>query len=214
AGGKLSSFMRSTNQGPCSGWLEMSSSDRPVRRVIYLVVFSATAPSPLLPEPGGEPKPPSPDAPQPQPKSPDPNAKPSVRIDFDGITQRVLAVNIPAGDYNNLAAGAAGTFFYTEPITGGAPGTLRLQRYQLKERAAAPFLEGSIRSYSISADKKKLLYQAGDGANRWRVVATERPAKVGDGPLNVAQLEMRVDPRAEWAQIYRETWRIQREYFY
>src|SRR5215475_9910524 len=90
----------------------------------------------------------------------------------------------------------------------------RLHRYQLKDRAAAPFLEGSIRSYSISADKKKLLYQAGDGANRWGVVATERPAKVGDGPLNVAQLEMRVDPRAEWSQIYRETWRIQREYFY
>ncbi|HJS22936.1 MAG TPA: PDZ domain-containing protein, partial [Pyrinomonadaceae bacterium] len=65
-----------------------------------------------------------------------------------------------------------------------------------------------------SADKKKLLYQAGDGANRWGVVATERPAKVGDGPLNVAQLETRVDPRAEWAQIYRETWRIQRDYFY
>src|SRR6185295_2681377 len=146
------------------------------------------------------------------PKPPDPNAKPVVRIDFDGITQRVLAVNIPAGDYNNLAAGAAGTVFYTEPITGAAPGTLRLQRYQLKDRTAAPFLEGSIRSYSVSADKKKLLYQA--DASRWGVVATERPAKVGDGPLNVAQLEMRVDPRAERAQIYRETWRIQREYFY
>ena len=42
----------------------------------------------------------------------------------------------------------------------------------------------------------------------------DRPAKVGDGPLNVATLETRVDPRVEWAQIYRETWRIQREYFY
>ena len=211
AGGKYLYFMSSTNYGPSTGWLEMSSIDRPVRRAIYLVVLSATDPSPLLPETGDEPKPPSADAPPPKV---DPNAKPAVRIDFDGITQRVLAVNIPAGDYNNLNAGAAGTFYYTEPIVGGAPGTLRLQRYQLKERAAAPFLEGSVRSYSISADKKKLLYQAGDGANRWGVVATERPAKVGDGPLNVAQLEMRVDPRAEWAQIYRETWRIQREYFY
>jgi tricorn protease len=180
-----------------------------VRRAIYLVVLNANEPSPLLPETGDEPKPPSPDAPK-----PDPNAKPSVRIDLNGISQRVLAVNIPAGDYNNLNAGAAGTFYYTEPFTGGAPGTLRLQRYQLRERAAAPFLEGSIRSYSISADKKKLLYQAGDGANRWGVVATERPAKVGDGPLNVAQLETRVDPRAEWSQIYRETWRFQRDYFY
>src|SRR4029453_282447 len=85
------------------------------------------------------------------------------------------------------------------------------QRYQLKERTAAPFLEG-IRSYTLSADKKKLLYQA--GGNRWGIVATDRPAKGGDGAINVAQLETQVDPRAEWAQIYRETWRIQREYFY
>jgi len=207
AGGKYLYFMASTNYGPSTGWLEMSSLDRPVRRAIYLVVLNATDPSPLLPETGDEPKPPDPTAPKPDPK-------PVVRIDLNGINQRVLAVNIPAGDYGNLTSGVAGTFFYTEPFVPNTPGTLRLQRYQLKDRAVAPFLEGSIRSYSVSADKKKLLYQAGDGANRWGVVATERPAKVGDGPLNVAQLEMRVDPRAEWAQIYRETWRIQREYFY
>ena len=211
AGGKYLYFMASTNYGPSTGWLEMSSLDRPVRRAIYLVVLSANEPSPLLPETGDEPKPPSPEAPQPKP---DPNAKPSVRIDVNGINQRILAVNIPPGDYSNLTAGAAGIFFYTEPLVGGPPGTLRLQRYQLKERTAAPFLEGPIRSYSISADKKKLLYQGGDAPNRWGVVGTDRPAKVNDGPLNVAQLEMRVDPRAEWAQIYRETWRIQREYFY
>lgn len=209
AGGKYLYFMASTNYGPSTGWLEMSSIDRPVRRAIYLVVLNATEPSPLLPETGDEPKPPAPET-APQPK-PDPNAKPTVRIDVNGINQRILAINIPPGDYNNLNAGATGSFFYTEPIPG-APGTLRLQRYQLKERAAAPFLEGSVRSYSISADKKKLLYQA--ASNSWGVVGTDRPAKVGDGPLNVTQLETRVDPRAEWAQIYRETWRIQREYFY
>ena len=41
-----------------------------------------------------------------------------------------------------------------------------------------------------------------------------RPAKLGDGALNVSQLEMKVDPRAEWADIFRESWRVQREYFY
>ena len=209
AGGKYLYFMASTNYGPSTGWLEMSSIDRPVRRAIYLVVLNATEPSPLLPETGDEPKPPAPET-APQPK-PDPNAKPTVRIDLNGINQRILAINVPPGDYNNLNAGATGSFFYTEPIPG-APGTLRLQRYQLKERAAAPFLEGSVRSYSISSDKKKLLYQS--ATNSWGVVGTDRPAKVGDGPLNVTQLETRVDPRAEWAQIYRETWRIQREYFY
>jgi len=210
ASSKYLYFMASTNYGPSTSWLEMSSLDRPVRRAIYLVVLSANEPSPFLPETGDEPKPPAePTTPQPKP---DPNAKPTVRIDPNGIGQRILAVNIPAGDYSNLSAGAAGSFFYTEPLPGGAPGQLRLQRYQLKERAAVPFLDGAVRSYSISADKKKMLYQA--GPDRWGVVGTDRPAKVGDGPLNVAQLEMRLDPREEWGQIYRETWRIEREYFY
>jgi len=226
--GKYLYFMASTNYGPSTGWLEMSSIDRPVRRAIYLVVLSATEPSPLLPETGDEPPVP-PSAPTPaasqQPPAPAPAtpAAPAprtvtVRLDPNGIGQRILAVNVPAGDYASLAAGAAGSFYYTEPIvTTTAPAALaplRLQRYEIRTRAAAPFLEG-IRSYSVSADKKKLLYQAaaGGGAS-WGVVATDRPAKVGDGPINVAQLEMRVDPAAEWQQIYRETWRVQREHFY
>ena len=221
AGGKYLYFLASTNYGPSTGWLEMSSLDRPVRRAIYLAVLSSTEPSPLLPETGDEATPAPRETPRPEPAAQPaaPAAKTTnVRLDLNGIGQRVLAVNVPAGDYSSLAAGATGTFYYTEPmIPGGAgagPPALRLQRYQLKERTATPFLEG-VRSYSVSSDKKKLLYQAsaGGGAN-WGIVATERPAKVGDGPLNVSQLEMQVDPRAEWAQIFRETWRIQREYFY
>ncbi|HSF23213.1 MAG TPA: PDZ domain-containing protein [Blastocatellia bacterium] len=209
AGGSYLYFLASTDYGPRTGWLEMSSLDRPVRRAIYLVVLSASEPSPLLPETGDEKGPP------PAPKArPDTDATVTVRIDFDGIGQRILALNTPASDYGNLFSGAAGTIFYTEPVraaSGEDAGLLRLQRYQLEGRAAAPFLEG-IRSYTLSADKKKLLYQAGNGG--WGIVPTERPAKVGDGAINVAQLEMLVEPRAEWAQIFRETWRIQREFFY
>ena len=218
AGGKYLYFMASTNYGPSTGWLEMSSIDRPVRRAIYLAVLGATDPSPLLPETGDEPPPrPTPGEAPPQPTPAAPKTV-NVRIDFDRIGQRIIAVNIPAGDYSNLTAGAAGSFYYTEPILTTAPGppSLRLQRYQLSARTAAPFLEG-IRSYSLSSDKKKLLYQAAaGGGTSWGVVPTDRPApvKVGDGPLNLAQLEMRIDPRAEWEQIFRETWRVQREYFY
>jgi tricorn protease len=211
AGGKYLYFMASTNFGPSTGWLEMSSIDRPVRRAIYLTVLSASEPSPLLPETGDEPPKPPEGAPPQRPPAAPPAV--TVRIDFDRITQRILAISVPPGEYGNLTAGAPGSFYYTEPTVSGQP-SLRLQRYQIKDRAAAPFLEG-IRSYSLSNDRKKLLYQ-GVAPNTWGVVPTDRPApvKVGDGPLNVAQLEMRVDPRAEWEQIYRENWRIQREYFY
>ena len=216
AEGKYLYFLASTDYGPRTSWLEMSSLDRPVRRAIYMVVLSAGEPSPLLPETGDE-KVSSTSVPAEKPK---PSTEPAlVRIDLDRIQQRILALDVPASDYGHLLPGPAGTIFYTEPIQVGASGqgtgTLRLHKYQLKERTTQPFLEG-IRSYTLSADKKKLLYAAPGGAegSRWGIVSTDRPAKAGDGAIAVSQLEALVDPRAEWAQIYRETWRIQREFFY
>jgi tricorn protease len=214
AGGKYLYFLSSTDYGPSTGWLEMSSLDRPVRRSIYLAVLSATEPSPLLPESDDEKAPPT-EAPKPPPSTapaPTPAAR-TIQIDPVGIGQRIISVNVPPRDYKSLTAGPAESFFFTEPIAASG-GPVRLQKYQFKQRRATPFIEG-IRGFSISADRKKLLYVAGSPANpTFGIVGTEAPAKVGDGPLNVAQLEMRVDPRAEWAQIFRETWRIQREYFY
>jgi tricorn protease len=209
ASGKYLYFLSSTDYGPRSSFLEMSSLDRPSRRVIYLAVLGAKEPSPLLPETGDEPK-------QGQaPERPTESAAktPNVQIDFDRIGQRIISLNVPAADYNNLTAGSAGIIFYTQPASANPGSPLRLQKYQLKERTAAPFLEG-IRSYKLSGDKKKLLYQAAGPGAHWGIVAVDRPAKVGDGALKMDDLEMLVDPRAEWADIFRETWRIQREYFY
>jgi len=217
ASGKYLYFLASTNYGPNVGWLEISSTDRPIRRSVYLVVLSATEPSPLLPEAGDEAGPPPTPAAggagvggaaRPKPDS-------TTRIDVQGLSQRVLSLSVPPGDFANLAGGPAGTIFYTDPMPGAGPGTFRVNRYVLKDRAGAPFIEG-IRSYSLSADRKKLLYQAGGGPDggRWGVVGADKPARVGDGAINVAQLEAWVDPRAEWAQIARETWRLQRDFFY
>jgi tricorn protease len=98
--------------------------------------------------------------------------------------------------------------------SAGPGAGLRVQRYQLKDRGTAPFLDG-IRSYVVSGDKKKLLYQgAGAGPARWGIVPSDKPAKVGDGAINVGQLSVWVDPHVEWAQIFREAWRNQREFFY
>ena len=202
ASGKYLYFLASTDYGSRTGWVEMSALDRPVRRSVYLAVLNAAEPSPLLPESGDE------------PAGPAPKARPDsvMRVDVTGINQRTLSLDIPAADYVSLTAGPAGTVFYGEPITEGpGRGGMRLQRYQLKERSATPFLEG-IRSYTLSGDRKKLLYSAAGG--RWGVVATDKPAKVGDGPVNVAQVETWVDPHAEWAEIFHEAWRTQRDFFY
>ena len=214
ASGKYLYFLASTDYGPRSGWVEMSAVDRPSRRSVYLAVLSANDPSPLLPETGDEPA----GAPAPRAKSDS-----ILRVDFANIGQRILSLDVPAADYGDLAAGPAGTIFYSETVTeGSGRASIRLQRYQLRlpgAPAAGPggastFLEG-IRSFTLSADRKKLLYSAGVGAGaRWGIVPTAGPAKVGDGAMNVAALESWIDPRAEWAEIFHEGLRQQREFFY
>ncbi len=211
ASGKYLYFLSSTDYGPHTSWLEMSSLDRPVRRAIYLAVLSASEPSPLLPETGDEPRHVSDRPERPERSAAVPTV--TVKIDFDKIGQRIISLSVPPSEYGNLKAGAAGTIFYTQPTGTGQGGGQRLQKYQLKERAAATFLD-SVRAYTLSGDRKKLMYQAGRASGGWSVVPTDRPAKPGEGTLKIDDLQMMVDPRAEWAEIFRETWRLEREYFY
>ena len=226
AGGRYLYFLASTDLGLRTSWLDMSQIDRTVHRTAYLAVLRAEDPSPLLPESSEEPTsaartafitPPGvtptvavkPDS----GVKVETNGQAVVRIDDAGIRQRIIALGIPAGDLANLTAGTAETFLFADRGAAGG-GSLRLQRFKIKDRAVTTVLDG-IRSFSLSNDKKKLLYSAGGGANaRWGIISTEKPAKVGDGLVNVASLEMRVDPQAEWAEIFTEAWRTQREFFY
>lgn len=200
AGGRYLYFLASTDYGPQSGWLEMSSLDHPTTRAIYLAVLRADDPSPLLPESGDE-------AVSQYPPAQDTST--AVRIDLEGIDQRILALGVPAGSYGTLVAGPPGAVFFTERGEAGP----RVRRYRLSDRSAGSFLDG-VGAFTLSQDGSKLLYRAGGGSRaRWGVVPTDRPATVGDGAFAV-RLDMRVDPREEWAQIFDETWRIQREFFY
>jgi tricorn protease len=213
--GKYLYFLASTNYALRTGWLEMSSVDRPVTRAVYLAVLSASEPSPLLPETGDEAVAPPASPPAAGKPAADPKAQgpATVRVDLERIGQRILALGVPAADYSALLPGSTGTLFFAEtPRAAGNP-AMTIHRYQLRDRRATPYLEG-VRSYTLSADTKRLLYRA-DG-NRWGIVPTDRPAppKVGEGAIDVNTLEALVDPRVEWAQIFHETWRIQREFFY
>jgi tricorn protease len=220
ASGKYLYFLASTNFGPGSSFLDMSSIDRPSTRAIYLAVLAASEPSPFLPDTAEEPAAAAP------PRARRDTAAPPIRVDPERIGQRIISLSVPAGDYRDLKAGPAGTFFY---VAAGAPGTpARLQRYQLRDRSNQTFLDG-VTSFIVSADKRRLLYAAAGGAaggggggrgggagpGRWGIIGTDRPAtRPGEGQLDLSRLETWVDPKAEWAQIFRETWRIQREYFY
>ena len=69
-----------------------------------------------------------------------------------------------------------------------------------------------ISSYDINAAGDKVIYSAGPV---FGIIDTMRPGqKVGDGKLDTSGMEMRLDPRAEWKQIFDEAWRIERDFYY
>ena len=222
--GKYLLFLASTDFALNTGWLDMSSYERPVRRGVYLAVLSKTDPSPLLPETGDEPgdsaRTPKPDSSAkaktdstPRRLIPD-SAR--TRIDFDRISQRILALDVPSRDYARLKTGAAGQFFYIERIPNRADA---LHRYDLKKRKVMDLIPATAEGYAVSFDGKKLLYQgagaSGQPNGQWAVVdAGGDPPPATHAVLATQGLRIDLDPLAEWRQIFDEAWRIERDYLY
>ena len=144
----------------------------------------------------------------------------NVVIDFDGLQQRVVAVpGIAERGYTELRAGRPGTVFFAEnvPQTGTEDEPFlgaTIHRYQLKDRKAIPFVH-NVAQYFVSADGKKLLYRTPGRMPQLFLVDAAGPTApaAGKGKLR-AQLNMLVDPHAEFAQIFDEGWRNERDYFY
>ncbi|HET6328115.1 MAG TPA: PDZ domain-containing protein, partial [Planctomycetaceae bacterium] len=147
-------------------------------------------------------------------------AAPKVKVDLENIDQRTLALPIPAKNYRALAAGKAGSFILVEAPEliisddGGAPGpggpASTIHRFDLTKRKLEKLVDAA-NQVAVSFDGEKMLYNHGPA---WFVVSTAAPAKPGDGALKMDKLEVRVDPRAEWKQIYAEVLRIERDFLY
>ncbi len=216
-------FLASTNYGPVSSGLDMTSDEHAVTYGIYLIVLANNVASPLVPESDEE-----------KPMEPKPaaaggghtDAPPkAVRIDFDKIMQRTVAFPLPARLYIRLEAGKPGVIYYQE-LPGGVnafgSGTT-LSKYELKTRKAEKLADG-VQSFDLSANGEKLLLRlAAAGGGRGRGAATPpqyviasatAPVKAGEGALKVASMEVNVEPIAEWKQMYHEVWRIEKSYFY
>jgi len=199
ASGKYLYFLASTNYGLNTGWLDMSSYERPITRALYLIVLSKDDPSPLLPRSDEE-----------EPKEDKKESTPIVKIDLDGISQRIVAVDIPLRDYQELISGPDGYVFYTESVPNQNGETLH--RYNFKDRKSEVYLS-AINEASVSNDRKSLLYRNG---GTWGILGTtDSNKKSGDGKLDaLSSLKVKIDPREEWKQIFREGWRYQRDFLY
>ncbi|MGH9430061.1 MAG: S41 family peptidase [Terriglobia bacterium] len=229
--GKYLYFTASTDTGLNSGWLDMTSIERPVESSVYVVVLRKDIPSPIAPESDEEKAAKAestastsatasgssagPSSEKAKEKSEAAKKPVKVQIDFENIGQRILALPIPPHNYINLFAGKTGEVFLLEaPLVimaqrrGKLP--LTLWKFDLKKRKTDKLLDG-INSFSLSFDGKKMLYELKD---HWFITGAAAPVKPGDGALKMDDIEVYATPRAEWKQEYAEVWRIERDFFY
>lgn len=202
--GKYLYFLASTDFGLSTGWLDMSSFNMPVTRGLYCMVLSKDDPSPLAPKSDEE---------EAQKEGNDDKSKDkkdvvTVKIDMDRLDQRIIALDVPLRNYLGLAAGPKDHVFYWESIPNQQGATLH--RYSFKDQKAIEFLK-PVQSIAVSQDRKSLLYRSG---GTWGIVKADGGAvKSGDGKLNL-DLKIKIDPQAEWHQIFKEGWRYMRDFLY
>ncbi len=143
-----------------------------------------------------------------------------VTIDLEGIGNRILSLPIPAKNYGGIAAGKTGVLYLFEGSPfgrssdeGDGPAIRAVWRFTLEKRKTEQVL-GELDRFDVSADGSKVLYGHGESYG----IASADDLKPGDDhpgkPLNMGGMQTTIDPRAEWKQIYDETWRIQRDFFY
>jgi tricorn protease len=132
-----------------------------------------------------------------------------VTIDFADFERRAVILPAKPGNYRGLRAISGQVLYHRLPRTGAAEEKSPIVAYDLKEREEKTIVDDA-NGFELSADGKKLLV-----VNKGRFsIIDAKPGQKLDKTLATADLETRVDPRAEWRQIFNDAWRFQRDFFY
>ncbi|TAL78366.1 MAG: peptidase S41, partial [Bacteroidetes bacterium] len=209
-------FFASTDAGPVINWFDLSNEDMRMTKSIYLATLRKDIISPFTKESdeeGVKKEKSEPEKPLEKEKKdskiPPVQEKPVVlKIETDGITDRIVNLPVKAGNFSDLGIGATGEIFYIIR-TEDASSSSMLHKYNLKERKDDEIME--LDNYEVSGDRKRMFYSKGQV---YGITATGKKPESGKGILNTSALSVKIEPLAEWPEIFNEAWKVNRDYFY
>jgi len=209
--GKLLFFVSARSFNPTYGQTEFQHIYTDMSR-IYFVTLAKDTKNPFAPKSDEvkvkeDPKPAEakpPDAKAPEAKKPD--AGPAVKVDPDGLIARIGVVPTPPANYRSLASVGSRIYYGRASARDAAA----LYVYDLDKQTETQIGTGT--GYEISADGRKMLI--GQPGNRFAIIDT--PAGKADPRdfLDLADMKVALDRHAEWRQIFNESWRQMRDFFY
>ncbi|MDH7912829.1 S41 family peptidase [Winogradskyella sp. SYSU M77433] len=211
ASGKYLYTLASTNYGLQSGWLDMSNYDPAANltRSLYAVVLSKNDKAPNLPKNDME------DVKKEEENSKDKDKKEeekkdngiTVTIDEDGIFDRAVALDMPDRNYVGLLKGPKNKVFVAEAIPNATG--LKVHTYDVEKNEASDFTDGVFQMVASEDRNSILLFQKGS----WVLTDASAPPKPGKDNLKL-DIKVKIDPKAEAHQIFKEGWRFMRDFLY
>jgi len=140
-------------------------------------------------------------------------SKEPIKIDFDGLAERIVRVPVGNGNYGGLTA-VEGNLIYVEGAPffyGGSSGQRpSIKIFAMEDREEKTVLEG-VGNYALSHDGKKMLVAQSGAFNLYDVKAD---ASGSQKTVSTSGLQVDRVPAEEWAQIFDEVWRRFRDWFY
>lgn len=205
--GKYIYMTASTDAGPVVNWFDLSNADSEETNSIYIITLRKDIISPLAKKNDEEAivvktKEEKEDKTKKDKKEVD------FTIDFEGIQNRVVALPIGSGNYDNLASVKEGELLYVsrKPHAGySLPQAVK--KYNLAEQKETEVMQAN--GFEISSDGKKMLYYK--QGNYGVVNVGSKPSNSG---VNLSSIKIKIDPPKEWRNIFNEAWRVNRDYFY
>ena len=193
--GRYLYFLASTNVALGSGWANTSSQQARPTFGAYLTILRKDDPNPFPIKTDEEPDTTS------KPATKDTTTFKGVRIDWEHLDRRIIAMPLPVGEYDGMLAGPKGSVLI---ISGPS-----LSKYTVVDKKSEDIVKGGSQ-FAVSANGEKLLFKSGPN---WRVVSTGKPAGPAEGIVGMT-LRMELNRLDEWKQIFSEAWRYQKDYFY
>lgn len=142
--------------------------------------------------------------------------KPSA-LRLEGLSERLYEVPVPSGNYSKLSTDGKRLYFIVTETSVDPKLALRSVAIEAPN-PAAPAVElyfDEIRSYQLTADRKKLLIRKANELYVFDAGKSAPPlAEHGKFAVNLRDWTIQVDPREEWKQIFVDAWRLHRDFFY
>ena len=165
----------------------------------YIVLLSKNTPNPFLPEKQEN-------ADNQKNKSKADSGKVQVKIDFDGIKDRIIQIPVRPANYYNLDY-ADGKIYYVYKKFNDEHTTVCY--YDLNKRKEVQI--GQDFSFEITPDGKKMLVVKDD---KYAVIDLPTSQVSIDKYVDLSGMKLWVDYQAEWRQIFYDVWRQMRDFFY